>query len=225
MSEPDVAARLAAGQVTFMGIELLVAPGALVPRADSELLGKTAVRLLAEKRPLRLIDMCCGSGNLACGMASALGDAEIWACDLTEATVTLALKNVERLGLGSRVHVRRGDLFAALAEEDLGGTIAGVICNPPYISTGRLGKERAELLAHEPREAFDAGPYGLSIHQRLVREAPAFLASRGLLLFQFGLGQERQVVALLERAGQYIDIELVKNENGEPRVVIARKRQ
>ena len=37
---------------------------------------------------------------------------------------------------------------------------------PPYISQAKLAGERAGLLANEPREAFDGGPYGLSIHQR-----------------------------------------------------------
>ena len=44
---------------------------------------------------------------------------------------------------------------------DLEGTIDVVVCNPPYISTGRLAGDRAALLEHEPREAFDGGPYGL----------------------------------------------------------------
>ena len=34
------------GRARFMGLELEAAPGALVPRAETELLGATAVRLL-----------------------------------------------------------------------------------------------------------------------------------------------------------------------------------
>ena len=66
-----------AGRRVFMGVTLEVAPGALVPRAETELLGETAARILADTAPppgtstLTVIDMCCGSGNLACGLAAA----------------------------------------------------------------------------------------------------------------------------------------------------------
>ena len=108
-------------------------------------------------------------------------------------------RNVEHLGLGDRVEVCQGDLFAGLADQGLEGTIDIVVCNPPYISSGRLAGDRAELLEHEPREAFDGGPYGLSIHQRVMADAPRFLKPGGWLLMEFGLGQHRQVKILLDR--------------------------
>src|SRR5919198_3669036 len=54
------------GHVRFMDIDLLTAPGALVPREETELLGWTAVNLLGsvQNAEPRVIDMCCGSGNL-----------------------------------------------------------------------------------------------------------------------------------------------------------------
>jgi len=52
----------------FMDLELLVERGVLVPRAETELLGSTALESLPENP--KVIDMCCGSGNLACALAS-----------------------------------------------------------------------------------------------------------------------------------------------------------
>jgi methylase of polypeptide subunit release factors len=95
--------------------------------------------------------------------------------------------------------------------------------NPPYISTGRLEGDRAHLLDGEPREAFDGGPYGISIHQRLAAEAPAFLKPGGWLAFEFGGGQERQVLALMTRARAYGPVELVNDAEGRPRVACAQK--
>jgi release factor glutamine methyltransferase len=42
----------------------------------------------------------------------------------------------------------------------------------------------------------------------------------GALLFEVGLGQERQVRTLLERSKTYENIGTVANESGEGRVVI-----
>ena len=94
--------------------------------------------------------------------------------------------------------MRQGDLFASLADLGLEGRVDAVICNPPYISTGKLEKESAHLLEQEPREAFDGGPYGLTIHQRAIKEALPFLRAGGTLLFEMGVGQERQLKLLFE---------------------------
>jgi len=173
------------------------------------------------ERP-RVIDMCCGSGNLACALAVRLPGARVWASDLTDACVALARRNALHTGVADRVTVVQGDLFSGL--KGLEATIDAIVCNPPYISQAKLAGERAELLAHEPREAFDGGPYGLSIHSRVVREALPFLRPLGHLLFEIGLGQERQVKLLFERTRAYEDIRLLTNAAGEVRVVAARKR-
>jgi release factor glutamine methyltransferase len=212
------------GEVSFCGVSLYVSPDTLVPRRETELLARTtidAVRASGVERP-RVIDMCCGVGNVAVVLAQAVPEAEVWASDLTDATVETARRNADRHGLAERVHVYQGDLFESLRGLGLEGTVDVIACNPPYISTGRLAGDRAELLDGEPREAFDAGPFGVSIHQRLVRNALEFLKPGGRLAFEFGVGQGRQVRLLLERANAYADVRLVTDEEtDEERVATA----
>ena len=198
----SIVAAQQSGRQLFCGLELLAAPGALVPRAETELLARTALSLLPSprERDPRLVDMCCGSGNLACYLAHEARSAQVWAADLTAPCVELARRNAAHLELKDRVHVLQGDLWDALHDLELEGTIDLVVCNPPYISTGKLEGESAGLLDHEPREAFDGGPYGLSIHQRVISGAPRFLRVGGWLCFEFGLGQERQLEKLFARA-------------------------
>ncbi|QCI69008.1 class I SAM-dependent methyltransferase [Phreatobacter stygius] len=207
-----------------MGVELLVAPGALVPRPETELLGATAVDVLRRmnRAEPRVVDMCCGAGNLACGIAHHIAGARVWASDLTDGCVEVARRNVAHHGLEDRVSVLQGDLFDALSGLALDGTIDVIVCNPPYISDKRLEGDRAHLLALEPREAFAAGPYGLSIHMRVVKDAPRYLRPGGVLVFEVGLGQDRQVAMLLERGKLYEGIGVVMNDAGEGRVVMAR---
>jgi HemK-like putative methylase len=216
------------GTARFMGLELLADPGALAPRAETELLGATALKLLANlggnPAELTAIDMCCGSGNLACGIAAAVSGLKLLASDLTDGCVSLARRNVEKLGLNDRVTIERGDLFGPLAGKGLEGKVDLVVCNPPYISTGRLEKDRATLLEHEPREAFDGGPYGLSIQQRVIQDAAHFLKPGGWLVLEMGLGQERQLKALFARSRQYDGFECVNDAAGAPRVALARKK-
>jgi release factor glutamine methyltransferase len=209
------------GREMFMGVELIVGEGALAPREETELLGYTAleaIRTSGSAAP-KVIDMCCGSGNLACAMAHHFPTARVWASDLTDGCVSVARRNVKHVDVAERVVVAQGDLFAALAGLGLEGAIDVVVCNPPYISQSKLATDRAELLKHEPREAFDGGPYGLSIQQRVIKEALPFLRPGGTLLFEIGLGQERQVKMLFDRVKKYEDIRLIANAAGEVRVI------
>ncbi|POH27625.1 methyltransferase [Sinorhizobium americanum] len=210
--------------VRFMDIELELAPDVLVPREETELLGRNAVaRLAGPTEPVTVIDMCCGSGNLALGIAAAVPLARVWGADLTDSTVALARRNAERLSLQERVLIRQGDLFAALDGAGLEGRVDMIVCNPPYISTSRLTGDSAHLLESEPREAFDGGPYGISIHQRLIREAAAFLKPGGWLLFEFGEGQDRQAAALIARAKAYEAVSFAHDAHGKARVAIVRR--
>jgi release factor glutamine methyltransferase len=207
----------------FMSIDIVAGNGVLVPRAETELLGRTAIELLSggPVGPV-VIDMCCGSGNLGLAIAAERPDARVFMSDLTDETTAQARANAARLGLSDRVTVGQGDMFAGLAET-LGETKADlIVCNPPYISTSKLEGESAHLLEKEPREAFDAGAYGIAIHQRLFAEAKTYLKPGGGLALEFGAGQDRQVAALLKRSAAYSAPQFVPNEDGVPRVAWVR---
>lgn len=214
------------GHQKFMGIDLFIAKGALVPREETELLGETGVSALrdANLEAPRVIDMCTGSGNLACAIAAHVPSARVWASDLTPDCVKVAKANVEKLNLADRVRVFCADLFAGFADEQLEGSIDLVVCNPPYISTGKLGTDRAVLLEHEPREAFDGGPYGLSIHQRVIKDAATYLKPGGTLMFEMGVGQQRQLSLLFDRSRMYESIEWKSDRAGQPRVAVGRRK-
>jgi release factor glutamine methyltransferase len=218
-------AEVRAAEVSFMGVALRLGADVLVPRAETELLGRSVLEILAGRPgPQAVVDMCCGCGNLALAVAAHHPQALVFASDLTEATVATARENAERLALAERVRIVQGDLFSGLAGEGLEGGVDIVMCNPPYISTTRLAGDRAHLLEAEPREAFDGGPYGISIMQRLVIEALPFLREGGWIAFEFGLGQERQTKLLLDRARGYGPVEFRSDAEGAPRVALARKR-
>lgn len=214
------------GKVSFLGCELLTASDCLVPRKETEILGRAAIELLksASVDSPRCIDMCCGAGNLACALAHHVPRAHVWASDLTDGCVRLARANVSHLGCSGRVNVLQGDLFRALETMGLQGSVDMVVCNPPYISTARLGSERARLLAREPREAFDGGPYGLSIHQRVLNEAPAYLRPGGWLGFEIGVGQQRQLELLIQRShGVYGPTCWECDSSGRPRAALLQR--
>jgi len=225
------AAIFARGHAPFMGRDFFVEPGTLIPREVSAILVSTVVELVrsgalapsAPGEPLRFVDQCGGSGNVGCVLALDVPGAHVWSTDLIPASSALARKNVERHGLGDRVTVATGDLFKALDGLGLEGKIDAVTCSPPFISSGRLQKDRAYLLAHEPREAFDAGPYGVAMHMRLVKESLPMLRPGGYLVLEFGEGQAKQVEGLATRSGGYDEVRVLHDAAGVARAICARK--
>ena len=214
------------GKARFMGLELEAGADVFVIREETELLGWSAVERLrasAGGSAPCLVDVGCGAGNLTCGIAAAVPAARIWAIDIDPACVGQTRRNVLRHGLQDRVEVLEGDLFAPLEGLGLEGALDLVVCNPPYIASVRLEKDRAYLLDHEPRAAFDGGPYGISMQMRLVKESLRFLRPGGWLAFEFGAGQERQVQSLAERSGGYDRMEIARDAGGAGRVSLNRK--
>ncbi len=185
-------------------------------------MARTVLDLLPLHKPARVIDMCCGSGNLSCAVA-ARRSVFIVAVDLSYEAVALTRQNATQLGLADKIEVVQGDLFNGLRTETANMGFDLVMCNPPYISTSILLSSRANLLAEEPRRAFDGGPYGIDILRRLARESAAVLRPGAHLVFEIGVGQEATAKRLLDRSGGFEAPVLVRDNVGAVRVIVARR--
>lgn len=142
-------------------------------------------------RPVRrALDLCTGSGCLAVLMALAFPAARIDAGDLSTPALAVARRNVARYRLGRRITLVHSDLFASLgrARYDL------IVSNPPYVKAASMRTLPAEY-RFEPHRALAGGPDGLDLVKRIIEQAAAFLAPRGLLVCEIGHNR-----AALERA-------------------------
>jgi release factor glutamine methyltransferase len=214
------------GRQRFMGLDLMASPGALIPREETELLGLAAVaraRATADERGTAIVvDACTGSGNLALAIARHEPRARVWGADLSADAVALALRNAEHLGLGDRVAFRAGDLLEPFDNMEFHGRVDLLVCNPPYISSGKVDALPAEIGGHEPRLAFDGGPFGIRILHRLVNDASRLLRRGGTLAFEVGLGQGPGMRRRLEQGGRYVGVEEIADAEGRTRALVAR---
>lgn len=211
------------GRQNFMGIEFLSDERALIPRKETELLGRKALEisytLAKEKEKVRIMDICCGAGNLGLAVAFYNQNTTIVATDLSQEAVNLTDNNISFLNLNHRLKVKQGDLFSAFEKEEYFGTIDVIICNPPYISSAKVAKMDAEIADHEPALAFDGGMFGTKIIQRLIMEAPRFLTDAGWLVFEVGVGQGEFIMRLCQGSGNFKNIEPILDEIGNIRVI------
>jgi release factor glutamine methyltransferase len=209
-----------------MGLEMLAGPGALIPRKETELLAKAAVHAakqitLDQPRPL-VVDVCTGSGNIALAIAHHVESAQVFGADLSEEAVALAGDNARLLGLEHRVEFRCGDLLSPFESDAFVGKTDLLTCNPPYITSAKIGTMSCEISEHEPRLAFDGGPLGISVLMKLTQQAPRFLRAGGWLAFEVGLGQGPALVKRLRANPEFTHVECCEDEHGALRVIVAR---
>lgn len=216
------------GRQHFLGLDLLASPAALIPRKETEIVGRAALRYLKERSVVQhdvlALDVCTGSGNLALAYAHHVRKARVFAADLSAEAVQLARRNAQFTGLAERVRFFAGDLFSPFEGLGLEGNVDLVSCNPPYITTSKVAKLPEEIALHEPRLAFDGGALGISVLTRLMAQAPRFLKPGGALCFELGAGQGDLLELRLNRQPWVDWVEANEDENGAIRALVAFKK-
>lgn len=204
------------GEREFFGLRLTVAPGALIPRPETELAVELALAAVAGLETPRIVDAGTGSGAIALALARERPDATVVAVEREAPALAIAAANRRRLGLG-RVYLVGADWLAPLASDafDL------VVSNPPYVAAGDPHLARGDL-RFEPLSALAAGADGLQALRAVLPAAAACLRPGGTLVVEHGADQQEAVLALARAAG----LEQLRGHAdlaGLPRAVTARR--
>ena len=169
------------GRAWFAGHELLSDARALVPRSPiAELVAEGFRGLVPIDRDVRVLDLCTGGGCIAIAAAHALPRARVDASDLSADALALAAENVALHGLGDRVRLLHGPLWAPVE-----GPYDLVVSNPPYVDAADLAAMPAEYRA-EPAMGLGAGEDGLDLVHPILAGAAAVLAPGGMLVVEVG---------------------------------------
>jgi release factor glutamine methyltransferase len=140
--------------------------------------------------------------------------------DISGDAVETARENAILNRVGQSVCYAVGDRLEFMREDPVNGFDI-VVCNPPYVESGMILNLQPEVRDHDPRVALDGGPDGLRFIDGLLSGVPSILSEGGLVAFEIGAGQGKQVKALFKRVGLE-GVEVVKDLAGLDRVVAAR---
>lgn len=190
------------GTWEFMGLSFVVREGCLIPRPDTEVLVEAALAhaetMKKSRSPVRVLDLCTGSGCILASVLHYCPETAGIGVDLYPDALAVAEENITRLGLGNRAELRPGDvrtdLFPPETKFDL------ILSNPPYVTADEMTALEPEL-AHEPAAALTDGGDGLSLYRAILDNYLPHLAEDGVILFEHGAAQSEAVLAMGQAYG------------------------
>ena len=216
--ETDEPVQYVVGETDFMGLRMQCDSRALIPRPETEQLVECAEAFLRGQpgRPV-VVDVCTGTGCIACALAKRMPTLHVWATELSSDALDLARQNAQALGVEVKFFL--GDLLEG--KDD--ASVDVVISNPPYIASAECGRLDRTVRAFEPRLALDGGPDGLRVISRLVEEAARVLSSAGRLMMEIGDDQAETAMEILCRTPQFKNQKLLFDYAGRARVVTSER--
>jgi release factor glutamine methyltransferase len=214
------------GHQEFWSLEFEVNPHVLIPRPESELLVEHGVRFVhqwqraQQRRPIEILDVGTGSGNLAISLASTLPQSRVTGVDIALGALQVARRNAQRLGVTERVAWVGGDLLTPFRHDCR--RFALCVGNLPYVTVTEWGQLPPEIRDYEPTTALLAGEDGLACIQRVVSTSPGLLAPGGTLLLEVGWRQATAVMEIIRHRGDFQEVGGFRDFAGIERIVWAR---
>ena len=184
------------GKWSFMGIDLLVGEGVLVPRDDTEVVTSLCIDYLSCKESPNVIDLCAGSGAISLALEK-YANCKVTAVELSDKAFSYLTQNIKLNN--SAVNALNGDIFEC--HKDIAdNSLDLIVSNPPYIKTADIASLQKEV-QHEPAMALDGGESGLDFYRRIVPLWKSKLKAGGALAFELGEGQYDEVSRILADTG------------------------
>lgn len=182
------------GFADFCGLRFRVTRDVLIPRPETELLCREAIKIGSRMqrmrkaygksaRPVKVLDLCTGSGCIAWTVALSIPGAEVTGVDISESAVAVASSQDFALNLKETGALAPSFVVADVLSDShpfTEGDYDLILSNPPYIMESQKTQMRANVLNYEPSTAlFVSGDDPLLFYRAIARVSKECLAAEG----------------------------------------------
>ncbi len=216
------------GHQEFMSLNFNVDKDVLIPRQDTEILVEAVIDYVKKKNPyenlsseinyksktLRILDIGAGSGCIGVSLAHYLKNVFVTEIDKSVAALENAKSNAVNNGVADKMEFVECDILECDYSENRFDVI---VSNPPYIKASEIENLESQVRDFEPMQALLGGEDGLNFYRSIVKNAPKYIVPDGMLAFEVGFEQARDVKNLMMR--RFDDIKIIKDLSGIERVV------
>lgn len=221
----------------FCGHKFNVASGVLIPRPETEELVNKAIEFAQaaalqpqSASPLRILDICTGSGCIAWSLAAALPQSEVYACDISQQALKIASTQQIQCAdnTPAKVKLLECDILGEDAQQKIAqacgeGEFNLIISNPPYVCECEKSQMRENVLNHEPHLALfvpDNDP--LKFYRAIAQLSGRILAPGGALMFEINERFGAETAQMMQQMG-YTNCQVLQDLFGKDRMVVGYK--
>lgn len=210
------------GEVEFYGLRLIVAPGVLIPRPETEELVDWILQS-EQASDLTLMDICAGSGCIGMAIKAKRPRSNVVLVELSSEAIEIMQKNADLLQLNAEIRQRDvlSEEICATQEKE---SYDVWVSNPPYIPMSDRETMESNVLEHEPHVALfveDNDP--LQFYRVIGTRAQDCLKPKGWLYVEIHERFALEVKDVFEQLG-FFNIEVRKDLQGKNRMIRAQKR-
>ncbi len=213
------------GRTDFCGHSFKVNRNVLIPRPETELLVREAIKIAGRiqrmripygksAEPVRVLDLCTGSGNIAWSVALGVPGARVVGVDISEAALDVARSQNFSADLKSTGALAPTFVAADVldTEQEFNyGSFDLILSNPPYIMEKERALLRKNVVDYEPASALfvpDDDP--LLFYRAVARWSERFLSPDGKGLTEINEVLPKETVAVFRDSG-FGEIDVIKD--------------
>ncbi len=225
------------GSSEFAGRSFHVNSQVLIPRPETELLVREAIKLAGRMKrmraaygktaePVRVLDLCTGSGNIAWSVALAVPGARVVGVDISEGALQVARSQnfsaeLKQTGALAPTFVA-ADILDTEQEFNY-GIFDLILSNPPYVMEKERHLLRRNVVEFEPHGAlFVSDEDPLVYYRAITRWSQRFLSPEGKGLTEINESLGKETEAIFRDAG-FSETSLVKDFYDKNRFVFYTK--
>lgn len=206
----------------FMKLNFYVDENVLIPQPDTETLVEEVInyvkqnsQLMTSTLPIKILDLCTGSGAIAISLAKYIENSRITATDISSKALQIAKLNAEKNLVHTKITFIESDMFDKIDENDFDI----IVSNPPYIETNVIPTLSNDV-QKEPHIALDGGADGLKFYRIIVSNAKKYLKQDGKVFLEIGFNQKNKLFELINNFDCTAKPICVKDLGGNDRVII-----
>lgn len=225
------------GKAAFSGYQFHVCPDVLIPRPETELLCREAVKAASRisrmripygknALPVRVLDLCTGSGCIAWTVALSVPGTRVTGVDISDGALAVASGqdfDAELKATGAlRPEFVKADVLVGGPDFPY-GEFDIILSNPPYIMESEKPQMRVNVLDYEPSLALfvpDDDP--LLFYRAIAGWSVYHLATEGVGMTEINETLASETGEIFRETG-YGHVEIVKDFNDRNRFVTYHK--
>ena len=203
------------GSCDFYGGQFLINSKVLIPQPETERLVDIAIEKMNGIDSPSILDVGTGSGCIATTLGLEIPASKVMGVDISLDALVVANGNKAKLGSENVLFIEM-DILNTSPEKlfDL------LVSNPPYIPKNEMENLMKDVKDFEPVIALEDKNNGFTFYKRFAEIGRTFVKPGGWFVLEVGMGDHPSMVQSIFSNSGYLNVELIKDYNGDNRVLV-----